>query len=495
MLKPEEIKALIDDDRNSEKKKLAEIGQRYYEGRHDILDYRMFYYNEDGDLVEDTNSANTRISHPFFTENVDQLAAYALSFTENPIRAKTSAEGLQDYLDMYFDDDFWAEIGDQITGSAAKGVEYLYAYKGEEDRLVFECADSMGVVEVREKDTDSGVACVLYWYVDRIAKGKKQIIRIQEHTADAITYYVQSGKNGRVVLDDSQPVNPRPNVVYKDKKGQSYGKGLGFIPFWPLPYNKKQVSALAPIKAIIDDYDMMKCGLSNNLQDFDHPIYAVKGFQGHDLKELATNLRTKKMVGTGENGGVEVVTTTIPVEARKANLEEDEKNIYRFGMAFNSSQVGDGNVTNVVIRSRYTLLDLKTGKVLKQLKKMLRNGPVRVVLDEINATHGTAYQLSDVYFDFDLNTPTNESENIENDYKQAQTEQLKVNTLLNVAANVADETILKALCDVMDWDLEEVKAALKKAQEDTPEAAQALLDQVVTTDEQEAEASPAAPAE
>lgn len=44
MIKPEEIKRLIDADRTSERKQRAAVGQRYYEGQHDILQYRMFYY-------------------------------------------------------------------------------------------------------------------------------------------------------------------------------------------------------------------------------------------------------------------------------------------------------------------------------------------------------------------------------------------------------------------------------------------------------------------
>ena len=87
MLKAEEIKRLIDDDSTSERKKFARIGQRYYDGDHDILQYRVFYYNSDGVLVEDKARANSRICHPFFTELADQLAAYMLSFEVKPIRA------------------------------------------------------------------------------------------------------------------------------------------------------------------------------------------------------------------------------------------------------------------------------------------------------------------------------------------------------------------------------------------------------------------------
>ena len=68
MLTVEEIKRFIDEDAASDKKRFARKGQAYYEGDHDIKDYRLFYYNSDGKLVEDKTRSNIKISHPFFTE-------------------------------------------------------------------------------------------------------------------------------------------------------------------------------------------------------------------------------------------------------------------------------------------------------------------------------------------------------------------------------------------------------------------------------------------
>ena len=79
MLKPEEISALIQDDSTSERKKSFEVGQWYYEGQHDILSYKLYYYNSDGKLVEDKTRSNIKICHPFFTELVDQCVQYMLS--------------------------------------------------------------------------------------------------------------------------------------------------------------------------------------------------------------------------------------------------------------------------------------------------------------------------------------------------------------------------------------------------------------------------------
>lgn len=492
MLTISEIKRFIDDDRTSERKRFADVGRRYYEAEHDIMKCRLFYYNSDGNLVEDKTRSNIKISHPFFTELTDQLAAYLLSFHDNPIRANDNAEGLQDHLDEYFDDEFWAEIGELITGAYSKGFEYIYGYTNADRRLAFQCADSMGVIEVRAKDTDDGCEYVIYWYIDRIDKGKKVIKRIQVWSDKEVAFYVQAGDNGKIVLDDSVDVNPRPHVVYTDPKTKKkMGYGLGFIPFWRLDNCKKRFSGLKPIKALIDDYDLMQCGLSNNLTDFDTPLHVVSGFQGDNLDELQQNLKTKKIIGVDAEGDVQVRTVDIPYQARKTKADEDEKNIYRFGMGFNSSQVGDGNVTNVVIRSRYTLLDLKANKMETRLRKVLKD-IVKVVLAEINARERTDFKLSDIYFDFPRDVMVNETENVANDRIRAETKQIEVNTILNVAASVGDEQALKAICEVMEWDFKELQDELEKLHEEQNTAnAQAALDGVVT-DEQAAETDSAA---
>lgn len=482
MLTEAEIKRFIEDDSLSEKKRFAAVGQRYYDAEHDILNYRVFYYNTDGILVEDKARSNSRICHPFFTELADQLTAYILSFEKNPIQAKPVAEGLQEHLDVYFDDEFWAEMSEVITGTQVKGFDYLYGYKNNEDRLAFQHADGMGVVEVRAKDTDDGCEYIIFWYVDRVDKGKKKIKRIQVHDKDQIWFYVQVD-DGKILPDEDVPVNPRPNIIWTDAKGTMYGDSLGFIPFWRLDNNLKQSSGLKPIKGLIDDYDMMECGLSNNLQDFDTPIHLVKGFNGDDLSELQHNIKTKKVLGVDADGGLDVLTVDVPYQARKTKADEDEKNIYRFGMGFNSSQVGDGNITNVVIRSRYTLLDLKAGKLIMRLKKFLK-GIIRAVLDEVNTKHGTDYQPSDVEIHFECIVPTNEAENVANAKVEAETEQIRINNVLDVATYIGDEETLKGICDIMDLEFDDLKGQLDKLDEEQNTVdAMATLEGVVTNEQ------------
>ena len=46
----------------------------------------------------------------------------------------------------------------------------------------------------------------------------------------------------------------------------------------------------------------------------------VKGYQGDDLTELQQNLKTRKIIGTDEEGGIEVHTVDVPYQARVAKM-------------------------------------------------------------------------------------------------------------------------------------------------------------------------------
>lgn len=476
MLKEDEILKFIQEDKVSTKKNLASIGQKYYDADHDIMHYRMFYFNADGQLVEDTTRSNVKISHPFFTELVDQAVQYMLS-DENGIIYSDIPE-LQTRLDEYFDDDFICELNDVLTGTMAKGFEYMYAYMNKDGKLSFECADSLGVVEVREKDTDDGCAYVIYWYVDKLTKENKVIKRIQVWDENQTTFYVQE-EEGKLILDESEPINPRPHVIYKKDGDESiYYENFGFIPFFRLDNNKKQWSGLKPIKDLIDDYDIMSCGLSNNLADFDYPLHVVKGFQGDNLDELQQNLKTKKMIGVDPEGGVEVHTIDIPYQARQAKMQEDEKNIYRFGMGFNSAQLGDGNVTNVVIKSRYALLDLKCNKLEIRMKQFLKK-IVKVVIGEINRIDGTDYQVADVWFDFKREVMTNAQDNAQIELTDAQKQQIQINIILSLQGVLDDETIIQTICEILDIDYEDIKDKLPEDEEQDNQLAQSTLEGIV----------------
>lgn len=483
MLKPEEIRAFLDNDAVSDKKKYAKVGMRYYEADHDIKQSRLFYIDAEGQLKEDETRSNIKICHPFFTELVDQEAQYLLSGEDGFVRSDLPE--LQDELDSYFNEneDFLAELNEVLTGAISKGFEYMYARKGAEDRTVFTCADSIGVVEVEARFASDHQDHILYCYVDRIDKDGRKIKRIQDWTSTGTAYYTQTDE-GKIEKDPAEKLNPRPHTIWKEKEEdtQTHYADYGLIPFFRLDNCKKQFSGLKAVKDLIDDYDLMACGLSNNIQDTNEALYVVHGFQGDNLDELMMNIKAKKHIGVDEDGGVDIKTVDIPYQARQAKLEIDKESIYHFGMGVNTAGLKDTSATvSIAVQAAYSLLDLKTNKLEVRVKQFMRK-LLEVVLNEINEANGTDYQQKDVYFCFERETPTSALENAQISLTEAQEQQTRINTLLGLATQLGNEILMEQVFDVLDLDYEDFKAKLPQPEELDPYAPQTALDAVQTTE-------------
>ena len=478
MLKDSEILQFISDDKASEKKRLATVGQRYYEGDHDIRNYKLYYYNADGNLVEDKSRSNIKIPHPFFTELTDQAVQYMLSGKDGFV--KSDNPELQNELDAYFNEneDFVAELYETITGCFAKGFDFMYAYKNAEDKTAFMNADSLGVVEVKAKDASDGKDHIIYHYTDKI--NRKKITRVQDWDAEQTYFYVME-EEGKLVLGETEPINPKPHIIYhKEGDEATYYDNYGLIPFFRLDNNKKQFSSLRPVKDLIDDYDLMSCGLSNNLQDASEYLVVVKNYAGDNLDELMQNIKTKKHIGVDEAGGVEFKTVDIPYEARQIKLELDEKNIYKFGFGLNTAGLKDTSATtSIAIKSAYALLDMKCNKLEIRLKQFMRK-LLKVVLKEINDENGTDYQQKDVYFSFEREVMANAQENAQIELIKAQKRQAEINTLMSLASTLDDETVMQLICDELEIDYEEIKGKLPKDEEADVLEAENVLNEVVT---------------
>lgn len=476
MLSVQELKTFIENDAVSAKKRQAKVGVDYYEGRHDINRYRIFFINAEGKLQEDNTKSNIKISHPFFKLLVDQQVQYMLSGKDGFVRSDDPE--LQTELDAYFNENesFAAELYELLVGCVSKGFEYMYAYKDETGRTAFQTADSMGVVEVREKETDDGCAYVIFWYIDRIGKDNKKIKRIQVWDS-AQTYFYCQEDSGAIVPDGSVPRNPRPHILYRKTDDDStYFDDYGMIPFFRLDNGKKQISGLRPIKALIDDYDLMNAGLSNNIQDTNEALYVVAGYDGDNLDELYVNLKSKKVIGVGDKGGVDIRTVDIPVEARKTKMEVDEKNIFRFGMGVNTEALKDTSATtSIAIKSAYANLDLKCNGLLPYLKQFMRR-LLALVLKEINDTKATDYQQRDVYFTFDREIITNAQENAQIALVKAQEQQVRETTIQNAASMLGPELTVQLLCETLELDYEAVKDKLPAPEEDSTAEAKKTLD-------------------
>lgn len=461
----------IEEDRNSPAKERAKEGKRYYNYEHDILENRIFYIDDNDVIREDKNASNVKIPHAFFTELVDQKVQYLLS---NPVELEIEDETLKGYMKEYYDEELQLFLQEIVEGFSQKGFEYAYARTNTEDRLCFQVSDSIKTFTVYD-DMNTAQRIVRYYNKDIYRDGKNVSVTYAEIWDNEKVYYFVTDKNNRFNFDDTRKLNPRPHVLAKAEDGTILKRSYDKIPFFKVANNRNGRTDLEPIKALIDDYDLMACYLSNNLQDFSEAIYVVKGFRGDDLSKLRQNIKAKKTVGVKEGGDLDIKTVSIPTEARKTKLDIDKTAIYKFGMGFDSSQIADnqGSVTNVAIQSGYSLLNMKCNKAEIRLRTLI-SWMNEMIIDDINRRYGTSYKITDIKdVIMDRETMTDQKENAEIEKIKEETRLLIIQSILAVAPRLDDESVLKLICEQFDLDWEEIKLLIeeegytKGLQEDT----------------------------
>ena len=88
---------------------------------------------------------------------------------------------------------------------------------------------------------------------------------------------------------------------------------------------------------------------------------------------------------------------------------------------------------------------------------------VLIALQEINDINGSDYQLSDVYFNLDdREVMTNASDNALIEKTEAETQQIRLTTILNAAARLDNDTVLQAICELFEFDFDEIKANVEQ---------------------------------
>ncbi|UKP17141.1 IS1380 family transposase [Streptococcus pneumoniae] len=192
---------MIADDRVSDLKKDMQVSIDYYNGLHDIGGYRLFFFNNEGQIVEEKNRSNTKIAHQFFTELVDQKVQYLLS---NPIEISTEDAELQKYLNEYIDEDFQLMLQELVEGASQKAIEYVFWKKGADNRISFKTADAFKIIPIY--DAFYNIEQVIYYYDDEITieNKKKPVTKVQLWTKEEIFYFVQ--------IDNKDPQLFTPNL-------------------------------------------------------------------------------------------------------------------------------------------------------------------------------------------------------------------------------------------------------------------------------------------
>lgn len=117
------------------------------------------------------------------------------------------------------------------------------------------------------------------------------------------------------------------------------------------------------------------------------------------------------------------------------------------------------NVTNIEIKARYTLLDLKCNKFEPRLRALV-SWCLELIFDDLERLGLGSYDVSDVEIEIERNAIFNEKDHAETKLVEERTVGQKINNILDAATRLDDETTLKELCDLFELDYEEVASRI-----------------------------------
>jgi SPP1 family phage portal protein len=473
------ITDLIKSDLSSPLKSRMSQGVNYYNSRHDIQDFRHYYW-VDGARQEDTTKSNNKVPHPFHKILADQKTAYIVGNPvvvsigsvdvvdeDNPTsgeqRQLAIAEEFQTKLMEKLGESFDDVLNDWILGASNKAIEWVHFYIDGKGDFRFMIVPSEQIMPVYDTQYQNDLIYVIRFYVYDLVDHngqRQQRYKVEWWTKDEVEYWVQLA-DGMFIHDPDYELNPAPHwlsfntLTPSVKSPNSWGR----VPFVALWNNSQLHTDLQPIKPLIDAYDKVKSGWVNDLDDFTEQVYVLKGFTGlsgeaqaglSELQLFMQNLKANRAIAVETDGAVTTLKADIPLEAKVKFLDITRREIFYFGEGVDVDNDKFGNnPSGISLKFLYASLDLKANRLIRKLKVALKEF-MWFVTEWINRMGATKYDSSQIMFTVNKAMIFNEKE--------------KIDGLLASRDMLSEQTILENHPYVDDVDEEMARLEAEKAE-------------------------------
>lgn len=321
--------------------KMMVDGERYYLTNNDIKTRKFFYWSRK-EKHPDIYRSNVKIANNFFKTILDQKISYCLG---------------KDVVVKNFNPSF--DINEEIyyvaEAASQKSIGWLFIYVDIDGVLKQKTIPSETIIEITDGTIEDNVTEIIRIY----DLGDDKFCEVWDNLSKT-TYQLKDG----LYQEISTETHLNNNISW------------GVIPFIKLENNRYGYSDLDPIKPLIDAYDLIISDFANNFIDFQEIILLVKNYAENVKTEEAAAefmefLKKNKVINVKDNGDVEILSKEVPFQARKEFLEILRKNIFLFAQAVDIDDLSGSNLTNVNIKSKFSMLDQKANKFLKECKKFV----------------------------------------------------------------------------------------------------------------------------
>lgn len=423
-------------------------GERYFDGKHDILFRKRTVIGKDGELETVTNLPNNRIVDNQYKKMVVQKSNYLLG---QPFSIQCENEEYSEILKRFFNKKFVRTLKAVGEDSLNCGIGWLFPLYDEQGRFTFKRFSPLEIIPLW-KDAEHTVLesfIRIYEVVTYVGNEEKIIEKVEVYDEAGVSYF-ELTDSGSLKPDGEQHV---PYFSIEDQ-GFNWTK----IPLIPFKYNNKEIPLINMVKSLQDGLNLIESNFQNQMEeDARNTILVLVNYDGENLGEFRKNLATygavKVRTVDGAGGDVRTLQVEVNADNYKAIIELFKKAIIENAMGYDAKDDRmSGNPNQMNIQSMYSDIDLDMNGMELEYQAALEELLWFINMHLFNVGHGD-FEGEDVEIIFNRDMMLNEGEAIDNVAKSV--------------GIISDETLIANHPWVtnVDNELERIQAQKDKEQE------------------------------
>jgi SPP1 family phage portal protein len=340
--------------KNSQRRKEMLDGERYFDGKHDILTRERTVIGKDGDLEVVKNLPNNRIVDNQYKKMVIQKSNYLLG---QPFTVQADNDAYVKILKKFLNKKFMRTLKAVGEDSLNCGIGWLFPMYDEKGQFIFKRFRPWEIIPGWKdaEHTELEYFIRIYEVVAYVGNEEKIIEKVEIYDETGISYF-ELTDGGKLLPDGEQHV---PYFSIEDQ-GFNWTK----IPLIAFKYNNKEIPLIKMVKSLQDGLNLIESNFQNQMEeDPRNTILVVVNYDGENLGEFRRNLATygavKVRTVDGAGGDVRTLQVEVNAENYKAIIELFKKAIIENAMGYDAKDermAGTPNQMN--IQSMYNDIDL-----------------------------------------------------------------------------------------------------------------------------------------
>ena len=423
-------------------------GERYFEGKHDILSRQRTVIGKNGDLEIVKNLPNNRIVDNQYKKMVVQKTNYLLG---QPFTIQCKNEQYTKLLKQFLNKKFMRTLKAVGEDSLNCGIGWLFPMYDEYGQFTFKRFAPLEIIPLW-KDVEHTVLesfIRIYEVVTYVGNEEKIIEKVEVYDEVGVSYFE---------LTDSGSLKPdgEQHVPYFSIEDQGFNWTR--IPLIPFKYNNKEIPLINMVKSLQDGLNLIESNFQNQMEeDARNTILVLVNYDGENLGEFRKNLATygavKVRTVDGAGGDVRTLQVEVNADNYKAIIELFKKAIIENAMGYDAKDDRmSGNPNQMNIQSMYSDIDLDMNGMELEYQAALEELLWFINMHLYNTGVGD-YENEEVEIIFNRDMMLNEGEAIDNVAKSV--------------GIISDETLIANHPWVtnVDNELERIQAQKDKEQE------------------------------